>query len=121
RQVRGDLVPRLAVIEAPEQELRAEIEDARPGRRLVDRRVPVEPVLRVARDRERLDVARLAGLDVDPRDRSALRFGVDVVRIRAVAHRPEAVPAADVLPALVPDAADRLRRPHPRAVVLEAA
>src|SRR5580658_2953642 len=58
---------------------------------------------------------------IDPADRPALRFGVNIIRVRRIFPSPKAVPAEHVFPTRIADAAGIRRIAHPTAVVLQTA
>src|SRR6185503_20066228 len=77
-EIRRTLLPRLPMVARTEEILRAEVERAALRRAHVDGRVPVEAQLRLLVAGQRLDVANLVRLPIDPSDVAALRLGVDV-------------------------------------------
>ncbi len=117
-QVGRQTLPRLAPVGRTVQVLRADVEPAGARRH---RRVPVEPQPGLARRRQRLDVLAVSRAQVQPVQVSSLPLEVDDVGVVRIAHRGEAVAAAQVLPVAVLDAAGRFARPAPGAVVLQAA
>src|SRR5205085_3301938 len=91
RQVGRDALPGLPVVARAEEELRADVDGALLRGTQVNRRVPVVAELALLVLRERLEGGRLVGLSVDAPDVAALRLGVEVVGVRGVNERPEAV------------------------------
>ncbi len=117
-QVRRDALPVVAPVAGAEEQLRADVERRLVGGAARDGRVPVEAQLLLV-ERLRLQLADGAQVAIDAADVAALRLGVHGIGIAGVGHGPESVPAEEVLPAAVGDAALVLGIAHPRAVVLE--
>ena len=121
RQVRADLLPVVALVERPEEHLRARVDDAAVERRERERRRPVPPERRLAGRPRRHDRLARAGLLVVPIVPAPLDRVVDppaVGRVHAVVHP---VVVAHRHPVLGAHATRRsVDRPAPRVVILEA-
>ena len=104
-QVGRNAVPGLAVIARAKQKLRADINRPFFIGTHVYRRVPVEPQFAFAVIRLRLDRAAFQRVAIHARDFSALRFGINVIRIRRIGKRPESVAAQKVFPTAIRDPA----------------
>src|ERR1051325_9764629 len=68
-----------------------------------------------------LDVARVQSFSVDARNRAALRFGVNVIRIGRIGKRVESIASKNAFPLRNADAAEILRAPDPVRIVLQSA
>ncbi len=122
REVRADFLPVVALVERPEEHLRARVDDPAVERRQGERRRPVEAERRLARLTRGHDRLARVGPLVDAVVAAPLVGVVEpaaVGRIDAVVH---AVAVADRHPVLGSDATRRtIDRPAPGIVVLHAA
>ena len=104
REVGADDAPTLSLVAGHVDHLRGVVEDVRVVGREPDGRVPLEPVVQVARGLSELqlrvveDLAVLAGLPVHPGDAAAVTAGVDDVRVARIHRDVAALAAADGIP-----------------------
>ena len=115
--------PVVAAVRRSENAITGEIDRVVVVGRDDNRRVPIEPVLLLARRRLRLDRSLLAGFHFQARDKTLLRLDIHDRRVSRVHDRVETIAATDAIPVVVGDAfgVQRAARPRPTAVVLQSA
>ena len=122
RQVARNGAPAGSLVVALEEDLRAEVDAVVVVGRHVQPGVPVPAQRRAAGVRLRLDVEALPAAPVEARNHPVLQLRDDDVGVLGVDHRVESVAPEGYVPVRIAyAAAQRLRRPAQRVVVLRAA